>query len=372
MRVIQNEQMRIGEVDISQIKFDPRSRDDIPKILKGLQYLYVNLDLREKIFALLEREIAPKVDKCNGRPGMELLKILVCGVLRLDLNEDYDRLCELVNHHNTIREMLGHGTFNEETYHFQTLKDNVSLLTPELLDKINQIVVQAGHGVVKKKEGEALHGRCESFVVETNVHYPTDINLLYDAVRKVIQLTARLCNGHGLSDWRQHVYNVKQVKKQMRIAQKKKRASGKTETQQMKGDMAVKQAHQDLIQLAQHFLNKSRITLSQINSSGTVSVGDLAFIESIQQFAKHAGRQIDQITRRVLQDEIIPHVEKVFSLFQPHTEWISKGKAGVPVELGLRVCVIEDQHQFILHHHVMEKETDDQVAVLMVTKTKAD
>ena len=70
MRVIQNEQMRIGEVDISQIKFDPRSRDDIPKILKGLQYLYVNLDLREKIFALLEREIAPKVDKRNGVNGV--------------------------------------------------------------------------------------------------------------------------------------------------------------------------------------------------------------------------------------------------------------------------------------------------------------
>ena len=59
MRVIQNEQMQIGEVDISQIKFDPRSRDDIPKILKGLQHLYVNTELRAKIFELLEREITP-------------------------------------------------------------------------------------------------------------------------------------------------------------------------------------------------------------------------------------------------------------------------------------------------------------------------
>ena len=42
--------MHIGEVDISQIKFDPKSRDDTPTILKGLQHLYVNLALREKIF----------------------------------------------------------------------------------------------------------------------------------------------------------------------------------------------------------------------------------------------------------------------------------------------------------------------------------
>ena len=98
---------------------------------------------------------------------------------------------------------------------------------------------------------------------------------------------------------------------------------------------------------------------------------DVALIESVQYYATHADRQIDHIRRRVLQGEVIPHAEKVFSVFQPHTEWITKGKAGVPVELGLRVCVLEDQHQFILHHRVMEKETDDQVAVPMVVETKA-
>src|SRR5450756_804525 len=133
MRVVQNSQMQIGEVDISQIKFDPKSRDDIPKILKGLQHLYMNLPLRTQIFELLEAEISPKVNKRNGRPGLELWKLLVCGVVRLDLNEDYDRLHELVNKHIDIRLMLGHGAFNDEYYHYQTLKDNVSLFTPELL-----------------------------------------------------------------------------------------------------------------------------------------------------------------------------------------------------------------------------------------------
>jgi transposase, IS5 family len=158
MRVVQNPQMQIGEVDISQIKFDPKSRDDIPKILKGLQHLYVNLPLRTQIFHLLETEIAPKVSKGNGRPGMELWKILVCGVVRLDLNEDYDRLHELANHHNTLREMLGHAAFDEQKYHYQTLKDNVSLFTPELLDKINQVVVSAGHGLVKKRPPQRCVG----------------------------------------------------------------------------------------------------------------------------------------------------------------------------------------------------------------------
>ena len=82
-------------------------------------------------------------------------------------------------------------------------------------------------------------------------------------------------------------------------------------------------------------------------------------------YLKHADRQVDQIRRRVLEGETIPHAEKVFSIFEPHTEWVNKGKAGVPVELGLKVCVVEDQHRFILHHHVMVKATDDQVAVLV-------
>lgn len=114
---------------------------------------------------------------------MRLWDILVLGTLRLNLNCDYDRVIELANEHNTLRQMLGHGLVDEEDkYRLQTLKDNVSLLTPSVLDDINQIVVQAGHGLLGK-DTSALGGRCDSFVVETDVHYPTDINLLQDAIR---------------------------------------------------------------------------------------------------------------------------------------------------------------------------------------------
>ena len=63
---------------------------------------------------------------------------------------DYDRLQELVNEHATLRAMLGHAQFDEATYEVQTLKDNLRLLTPELLDEINQLIVNAGHVLVKK------------------------------------------------------------------------------------------------------------------------------------------------------------------------------------------------------------------------------
>jgi hypothetical protein len=91
---------------------------------------------------------------------------------------------------------------------------------------------------------------------------------------------------------------------------------------------------------------------------------------TIEEYIRHAERQIDQIRRRVVFDEQIPHGEKVFSIFEPHTEWISKGKAGVPQELGLGVCVIKDQYGFILHHQVLEQQTDDKVAVDMAQGAK--
>jgi IS5 family transposase len=365
MRVVQNVQMQIGEVDISKIKFDLRSRDDIPKILRGLQHLYIDLGLRTKLFELLEDQVAPKVDKHNGRPGMKLWTIFVCGVVRLDLNIDYDRLHELVNQHHTLREMLGHGAFDEERYPFQTLKDNVSLLTPELLDKINQLVVDSGHVLVKKNE--ALRGRCDSFVVETNVHYPTDINLLYDAMRKVITLTAQWCDVRGLSDWRQHQYNVRHLKRLMRKAQNKRRSKAQSQAQQKKNAALIVEAYQAYLDVAERYLNKAQATLARLEYSDEFDVLRKLQIEG---FMQHAIRQIDQTKRRVILGEAIAHAEKVFSIFEPHTEWVSKGKAGVAVELGVKVCILEDQHQFILHHQVMQQKTDDQVAVSMVAEAK--
>jgi hypothetical protein len=67
---------------------------------------------------------------------------------------------------------------------------------------------------------------------------------------------------------------------------------------------------------------------------------------------------MDQTNRRAIQGQKIPHEQKVFSIFEPHTEWLTKGKAGVAVELGLTVCIVEDQFQFILHHQVMQQAAD--------------
>lgn len=200
------------------------------------------------------------------------------------------------------------------------------------------------------------------------MHFPTDISLLWDAVRKVVTLTARLSEAHELTLWRQSQFNLRQVKKEYRKVQKTKHSTSKCEQKKEAQQQVVVQAHEAYLQRSTTLIDKAlyTLTLKAFNSPC-----DMVQVTEIEGFIAHANRQIEQITRRVIHDEKIAHSEKVFSLFQPHTEWISKGKAGVPVELGLKTCVLEDQYGFILHHRVMQKETDDQIAVRMVTESQS-
>ena len=151
MRQVQDPQLKLGSVGIEEIRLDPKSRDDIPAVLLGLQHLYADVDLRARLFALLEQELCPGVSLDLGRPGLELWKIVVMGVVMQGLGCDFDRLHELVNQHRTLRMFLGHATdWDETAYEYQTVVDNVCLLRPELLAAIGQLVVESGHRVAKK------------------------------------------------------------------------------------------------------------------------------------------------------------------------------------------------------------------------------
>jgi IS5 family transposase len=232
-----------------------------------------------------------------------------------------------------------------------------------VLDRINQVVVNAGHALVKKSLLDGLEVRCDSFVVETDVHYPTDINLLYDAVRKSIETSAKLCDDVGISDWRQSAYNVRCLKKAYRRVQQLKRSRAKDPDKRKARDAEIEQAYRDYLDLAAGFLGRARATrelLRQVHKLPEV------LLHELDEYIAHGERQSDASAPPRARRRAHPHAEKVFSIFEEHTEWINKGKAGVPVELGLRVAIVEDQYRFILHHRVMQHETDDQIAVALV------
>ena len=372
MRNTFKRQFEFGTTPIESIQFDIHSRDDIPKILRGLQSIYVNDNIRDQVFSILETNIKKDVSFSKGRPGMDLWVLLVLGVLRLGMNCDYDRLNELANEHHSVRQMLGYGEWtNHHQYRLQTIKDNVGLLTEDILQAINTVVVKHGHSLIDSSQPDTLNARCDSSVVETHVEYPTDTGMLFDAMRKTIRLTARLCNEHGMKGLRQGEHNISRIKTEWRKVQYSNRCK-KADAEQIK-----KAAHQCYLNTCTKYLNASLLSIKALHrvADTLTDKNDCAAIGSeiakTQGFQAHASRLIDQIDRRVLQDKKIPSEEKIYSIFQEHTEWISKGKAGVPVELGIKVCIVEDQYQFILHHRVMKNEQDVDVAVKIVNDTKA-
>ena len=186
-------------------------------------------------------------------------------------------------------------------------------------------------------------------------------------MRKAIKGIAKLYNQENRSDWRQSEHNISSIKKSYRIAQQSKKNGSKAPEQ--KNDKQ-KKGHFEYIALCEHHLNRIHMSSNELLSAGTLALPDIALLNEVKSYYEHAVRQVEQIQRRVLEEQSIPHSEKVFSLFEPYTEWVCKGKAGVPVELGLKVCIIEDHHQFILHHHVMQEQADSEVALMMVEEAK--
>ena len=356
MRKVISEQPFLGSTDIGAIKLDAKSRDDIPALLIGIQAIYMNEETRTELFRLLEAHILPGRRRTTGRPGMDLWRILVMGVLKQGLRCDFDRLREIVNRHADVQAFLGHDVwFDPCRYELQTIRDNVALLTPELLGKVNDLVAASGQEILgKKKPGATSVGRCDSFVVETDVHYPTDVNLLRDSALGLIREASRACGSFGVPGWRRRRHWDGRVGELFNAV--------RTASSQRSRPDAVRACLKACLTLA----GKAEGSLEALKRAGCPEPA----LDEIGRLAAHVRRFADQVERRVLRKEKIPHGEKVFSIFEEHTRWISKGKAGKKVELGVPVCIVEDGNGFVLGHEILWTGGDADVAVPLVERCR--
>jgi len=145
-------QLELGQTAIEQVLIPLKSRDELPPILAGLQWIFLTPEVNEAVFQVLEQKVQGTKQQ-TGRPGMDLWHILVLGVCRLGLDCDYDRLEDFANHHVLIREILGIPTIKDggRSFHQKTLSQNVCMVDEELLAQVNTIVVSHGRREFKKK-----------------------------------------------------------------------------------------------------------------------------------------------------------------------------------------------------------------------------
>jgi len=150
--------------------------------------------------------------------------------------------------------------------------------------------------------------------------------------------------------------------------QRRRRSNSKDPQKIARKEVEIRGLFREYIKKNKTLISKAETQIDFLRNNNFLNPGDDA--GGIRYYIEIAKVLQGQIVRRVLKGEKINHDEKIFSIFEPHTEWVVKGKAGVSQELGLKTCIITDQHGFILSHLIMEKCSDSDVAVPFVQKTQ--
>jgi transposase, IS5 family len=213
----------------------------------------------------------------------------------------------------------------------------------------------------KKKATEELRLKTDSYVLETNVHFPTDLNLLWDSSRKCLDIIEKLQKEIAVPGWRKIKYIRKNIKSTFR-ATSHQVFKGKNENNKTK---SVKK----YLQLTRALVDRSETLFSHPAIAGGSPTLLLALVD-LKHYKDYAVKMIDLTGRRLLKNEIIPAGEKIYSIFEPHTEWINKGKLNKKIELGHLLLITTDQYQFIVDYKVMQSEKDPSQIPSLITRIK--
>ena len=225
-----------------------------------------------------------------------------------------------------------------------------------MIKEINELIVDFGHKeVFKKKETTPLHLKSDSFVVESNVHFPTDYNLLFDCAGKCVSILKKLVQKHDqIKGWRKIDDWKAQIKGLMRELGKTSSSGGKNKEKRLKST-------------ASKYLKKARVFCLKLENDLPLfpmdDAFDLSCIVTLEHFIMLLKKHIDLVERRILKQEIIPHEEKMFSIFETYTQWVNKGKSRPSVELGKKLSITTDQYNLIVDYQLMNNQQDRDIVI---------
>lgn len=351
---------RFDLVRIEDVSLNLECRDEIVPILAALQEVFRATELRDTILDLVAGDLNSDSRRDVGRPGLDDWHVIVLATLRLGCNLNYDKLQDLAENHRALRDILGVGEWDDSiSFDYRRLRDTIALLRPQTLEQINHQLV--GYG--QQLHGEARAAvRADSFVVETDVHYPTESSLIWDGVRKMVPLCVELAPLLEEPGWRQSKYLLKRIKEKVRAVSQ----ISASKSPSMKANLPA--AYTQLLRRTTQLLERARV----LQIKGEKLGSRVASIERIAEQLKHWIELTEQVCdtarRRVLLGEKVPNSEKLFSLFETHTQLYRRGKAGQPNQFGRLVLVYEDQAGFLSHYHLMNREAQDADVIVEQTR----
>jgi len=286
----------------------------------------------------------------DGRPHKftsdQVLRILLCQTIEgASLREIVIR----IDDGNFLRRFV--RIYNGPMMDFTTLDKLKNSIRPKTWKKVNRLL---GKYAVEKDliSGEKL--RMDTTAVETNIHWPTDSSLLWDTYRVLARLIDRTreLDPDTVGDRRLHPKRAKRLHIQIG----RKSAKGKRSSD-------LKSLYEDLIGRVEDisgWAEDVRRELQNRRSKHRYGLFDDAVAEAlIEEFGEYlelGARVIDQARRRVLLEKPLPNQEKIFSIFEPHTELLKRGKADKPIEFGHMIEIQQVGQKFITDYEAFEKK----------------
>ena len=224
-----------------------------------------------------------------------------------------------------------------------------NVIGSETVRALNDRAVELAHSL---KATRARKLRIDGLVLETNIHHPTDSALLGDGVRVISRLLRRArkvlsteqTDRLGKQIFRTRNRSVRRTTQKLhRIARRK--------GEQAKEDL--KEAYQKLIAITRASCSQATRVLEALQ---THAVGEAeALLEGFEHFLTLVERGIAQASRRLLYGEQVPAAEKLLSLFEEHTQIITRHKAGKPREFGRKVLIDELDGGIISRYEVLSE-----------------
>jgi transposase, IS5 family len=284
-----------------------------------------------------------------GRKGLTPQQVLRSLILMRVKNWDYRELRERIADGLTLRLFTDFNAGPVPKH--DAFQRAFNRGTPQTLRLVNELLITTAVAM-GLEDGHKL--RVDTTVVQTDIHHPTDNTSLWDVVRVVTRLVDQLARAIALP--------IEGFRNRTRAARRRMQALQRMTITQRKTHQRKKYC--ELIGIAGEVVESARNSLRDIDKVRlTDPVAQVAVKELHRQIEHYCGlgdRVIDQARRRTLQGEQVPNAEKIYSIFEPHTDLIKRGKVLTPVEFGHKVFLAESAQGLITQYDVLSGNPSDE------------
>jgi transposase, IS5 family len=312
------------------------------------------LNDQRDIIEIVRRDLVRGLKQADrGRRGLTATQVLRSLVLMRVKNWDYRELRERIADGLTLRRFA--DFYCSPVPKHDAFQRSFVRLTPQTLKVMNDLVVRVAVAL-GLEDGRKL--RVDSTVVQTDIHHPTDNTLLWDVVRVVTRLVRRLAK----------VLELRRIKgfcERTRSARRRMYEIQRMTTRQRQDHQT--RTYRTLIDITEEVVRNARAGLDETRMlRGKDMLAEMAIEElhrQIEYYCQLGDRVIDQARRRVLFGEQVATDEKIYSIFEPHTDLIKRGKVRTPVEFGHKVFLAESEQGLITQYEVLKGNPPDEVHV---------